>query len=188
MIYRPKKNPIAKTQGFSLVEVLMAALVMMGLLIGTNRLVAQGMSTSGKAGQRSVIEQEILNDIEMIQEIDISILNSSSDLKAACTNISDSSSPEGSGGASSSNQGTPMPSEILKAKIEAELPAPGTQSSEDTDPSVQNNQGWTREINSKNADLLEVRYEFEIPESKGNREKRVIEINPSFATSCGLTS
>ena len=45
-------------QGFSLVEVLMAALVMMGLLIGTNRVVMQGMAASSKAGLRRDLEQK----------------------------------------------------------------------------------------------------------------------------------
>ena len=64
-------KPVSTTteQGFSLVEVLMAAIVMMGLLIGTNRLVMQGMASSGRAGLRAGLEQEILNDIESIKPL-----------------------------------------------------------------------------------------------------------------------
>ena len=79
----PIRRSHASDQGFSLVEVLMAAIVMMGLLIGTNRLVMQGMASSGRAGLRAGLEQEILNDIESIQAID-TMLNSEPALSTAC--------------------------------------------------------------------------------------------------------
>lgn len=61
------------SDGFSLVEVLVAAIIMASLLIGGNRLVLQGMASSGASAQRAKIEQEIMNDIESIQAIDTQI-------------------------------------------------------------------------------------------------------------------
>ena len=140
-------------QGFSLVEVLMAAIVMMGLLLGTNRLVMQGMATSGRAGLRAGLEQEILNDIESIQAID-TLLNSEPALSAAC-------------------QQAESPSDYLSAQVSNQLPLP-------------RQSDWAREIDSQNPNLLVVTYSFEIPGTASATEKRVIELSPSFTTSCPL--
>ena len=151
---RAIKNLTHRTeQGFSLVEVLMAAIVMMGLLLGTNRLVMQGMATSGRAGLRAGLEQEILNDIESIQAID-TLLNSEPALSAAC-------------------QRAASPSDYLSEQVSNQLPLPS--------------QGdWARELDSQNPNLLVVTYSFEIPGTASATEKRVIELSPSFTTSCPL--
>ena len=153
MASRPIRRINASNQGFSLVEVLMAAIVMMGLLIGTNRLVMQGMATSGRAGLRAGLEQEILNDIESIQAID-TLLNSEPALSAAC-------------------QQAASPSDYLSEQVSNQLPLPGQSD-------------WEREIDSQNPNLLVVTYSFEIPGTASAIEKRVIELSPSFITSCPL--
>ena len=92
-------KPVSTTteQGFSLVEVLMAAIVMMGLLIGTNRLVMQGMASSGELDSGAGLEQEILNDIESIQAID-TLLNGEPALSAACPKLQRQPLPQPTGG------------------------------------------------------------------------------------------
>ena len=154
MAHRALK-PVSTTteQGFSLVEVLMAAIVMMGLLLGTNRLVMQGMATSGRAGLRAGLEQEILNDIESIQAID-TLLNSEPALSAACQQESSASS-------------------YLSEKVSNQLPLPSRSD-------------WNRDVNSQNPNLLVVTYSFGIPGMASAIEKRVIELSPSFTTSCPL--
>lgn len=137
-------------QGFSLVEVLMAALVMMGLLIGTNRVVMQGMAASSKAGLRRDLEQEILNDIESIQAID-TMLNAEPKLTKACN--------EGKGNSSS--------------YLAAQIP-------------TANNIAWERTLDINNPSLLRITYSFEIPGRSNSQEKRIIELNPSFYSSCQL--
>ena len=149
----PIRRIHSSDQGFSLVEVLMAAIVMMGLLIGTNRLVMQGMASSGRAGLRAGLEQEILNDIESIQAID-TLLNSEPALSAAC-------------------QQAESPSDYLSAQVSNQLPLP-------------RQSDWAREIDSQNPNLLVVTYSFEIPGTASATEKRVIELSPSFTTSCPL--
>ena len=149
----PIRASNASDQGFSLVEVLMAAIVMMGLLIGTNRLVMQGMASSGRAGLRSGLEQEILNDIESIQAID-TMLNSEPALSKAC------------------NQDTSA-SSYLSQQVNSQLPAP-------------NGGDWDRQLSSNNPNLLVVTYSFDIPGNAAATEKRVIELSPSFTTSCPL--
>ena len=76
--------------GFSLVEVLLAGLVLGGLLLATNRLAMQGMATAGHANQRASLGQEVLNDIESIEAID-TLLNQEPALSAACNHGSDHS-------------------------------------------------------------------------------------------------
>ena len=71
-------------KGFSLVETLMAAIVMLLLLVGSNRMIMQGMASSGRASQRAEIEQEIINDIEEIQAVD-TLLSKEPKLTQACS-------------------------------------------------------------------------------------------------------
>ena len=149
----PIRRIHSSDQGFSLVEVLMAAIVMMGLLIGTNRLVMQGMASSGRAGLRAGLEQEILNDIESIQAID-TMLNSEPALSAACNQDGSSS-------------------QYLSEQVSNQLPAP-------------TNADWSRQLNDQNPNLLVVTYSFDIPGNAAATEKRVIELSPSFTTSCPL--
>ena len=149
----PIRRSNASDQGFSLVEVLMAAIVMMGLLIGTNRLVMQGMASSGRAGLRAGLEQEILNDIESIQAID-TMLNSEPALTAACNQDRSASS-------------------YLSQQVNSQLPA-------------LNGGCWDRPLNDQNPNLLIVTYSFDIPGNAAATEKRVIELSPSFTTSCPL--
>lgn len=66
-----------ETQGFSLVEVLIAALVMFVLLTSANRTLMMSMASSRQGASRVALESDILNDIEAIQGIDTSL---SSDL------------------------------------------------------------------------------------------------------------
>jgi hypothetical protein len=70
-----KRHP--SSQGFSLAEVLIAAVVMFVLLSSANRTLMMSMASSRQGASRMALESEILNDIETIQGIDSSL---SSDL------------------------------------------------------------------------------------------------------------
>ena len=69
------KNQSSHQSGFSLVEVLIAAVVMFFLLAGTNRMLVLAMASSSSSGIRMEIENQLLNDIEEIQAIDTSLNN-----------------------------------------------------------------------------------------------------------------
>jgi len=58
------------SSGFGLVEVLMAALLIMAVMTSVSRSLILGMATNRHMGERIGIESEILNDIEVIQGID----------------------------------------------------------------------------------------------------------------------
>ena len=57
-------------QGFSLAEVLIAAVVLFVLLSSANRTLMMSMASSRQGASRMALESEILNDVETIQGID----------------------------------------------------------------------------------------------------------------------
>jgi hypothetical protein len=71
------------SSGFGLVEVLMAALLIMMVMMSVSRTLILGMATNRHMGERIGIESEILNDIEVIQGID-ALANK--DTAAGCSN------------------------------------------------------------------------------------------------------
>lgn len=75
MNYKIHKKRHSRESGFSLVEVLISAVVMLLLLSGTNRMLVLAMANSSSSGIRMEIENQILNDIEEIQAIDTSLNN-----------------------------------------------------------------------------------------------------------------
>jgi hypothetical protein len=67
---KKKSNP---NSGFSMAEVLVAAIVLFVMLLSANKAVLVGMASTRQATSRASIESEILNDIETIQGIDSSL-------------------------------------------------------------------------------------------------------------------
>lgn len=66
-------NQYHASRGFSLVEVLIAALVMFVLLTSANRTLMISMASSRQGASRVALESDILDDIEVIQGIDTSL-------------------------------------------------------------------------------------------------------------------
>lgn len=153
-------------QGFSLVETLLAAVVMMGLLIGTNKLVMQGMAASSQAQAKFNIEKEIMNDIEHIQSVD-SALNSN-------TKQSD-------------DDGNEVESELQKACKSLNASSQYLKDEIGQRSEWANREGLLeRTIEVANSSLLIIRYTIKSQGNKRPEETRRIELNPSFATSCPL--
>ena len=59
--------------GFSLVEVLIAAIILFIMLLSANKALLLGMAGTRQGASRTTLESEILNDIEIIQGIDSSL-------------------------------------------------------------------------------------------------------------------
>jgi hypothetical protein len=98
-LYPRKSN---QAPGFSLVEVLIAGVILFTILLGANKALIAGMAGTRQGASRTAFEAEILNDIEFMQSIDASLIGDPN----AC------SSTRGGAG-------------YLKTKIEAALnPAP----------------------------------------------------------------
>ena len=64
-------------------------------------------------------------------------------------------------------------SQYLSEQVSNQLPAP-------------TNADWSRQLNDQNPNLLVVTCSFDIPGNAAATEKRVIELSPSFTTSCPL--
>jgi type II secretory pathway pseudopilin PulG len=155
-----KPNPAS---GFSLVEVLIAAIILFIMLLSANKALLLGMAGTRQGASRTTLESEILNDIEVIQGIDSSL---SADLNGC-----------GSGGGSA----------YLKTKVES-LDAVTSDRSwqrilDSSEPtiltitysfSIPEATGTSSGAgtNGSGSDL------------GTGIEKRVVEINPSFLTEC----
>jgi len=66
--------------GFTLVESLVAGVILFLLMLGTNQFLLMGMANSSRSGERAALEMEILNDIEKAQQLD-ALINNSDELK-----------------------------------------------------------------------------------------------------------
>lgn len=69
-VFSRKPNPVS---GFSLVEVLIAAIILFIMLLSANKALLLGMAGTRQGASRTTLESEILNDIEIIQGIDSSL-------------------------------------------------------------------------------------------------------------------
>ena len=158
-------------QGFSLVEVMVAAVVMISLMLGTNRMIALGMASSSGSSSRYMTEQEILGDIEDIQNIDTRLNNDPN-----CFSSQSSS-------------------KILLDAVTNELgDASSTARADKGNSSEQEKARWNRDLNAEerpdkeNPDILVITYTFWPNGPDKESELRVIEITPSFRTACPLIS
>ena len=147
--------------GFSLVEVLMAAIILFVMLLSANRALLLGMASTRQGASRTSIESEILNDIEIIQGIDSSL---SADLNGC-----------GTGGGSA----------YLKNKVESLNPVASARSwqriLDSSEPTIltitysfaiPEATGSSTTTTGSGSNLVT------------GIEQRVVEINPSFLTEC----
>lgn len=71
--------------GFTLVESLVAGVILFLLMVGTNRFLLMGMANSSRSGERAALEMQILNDIEKVQQLDALLKNSNELKQVACS-------------------------------------------------------------------------------------------------------
>ena len=159
-LYPRKLNP---ESGFSLVEVLVAAIILFIMLLSANKALLLGMAGTRQGASRTTLESEILNDIEIIQGIDSSL---SGDLNGC-----------GSGGGST----------YLKAKVEDINPVSTDRTwqrtLDSTEPTILT---ITYSFEIPEATGMGSSPETNVAASGIGTgiEKRVLEINPSFLTEC----
>jgi type II secretory pathway pseudopilin PulG len=157
-LHSRKPNPAS---GFSLVEVLIAAIILFIMLLSANKALLLGMAGTRQGASRTTLESEILNDIEIIQGIDSSL---SSDLNG-CTS---------SGG-----------STYLKTKVDALDPVTSDRewqrSLDSTEPTI-----LTITYSFAIPEAIGISPGTSAAGSNIGTgiEKRVVEINPSFLTEC----
>jgi type II secretory pathway pseudopilin PulG len=71
IIYRKSSHE----SGFSLVEVMIAGIILFIVLTSANKALMLGMAGTRQASNRAEIESQILNDIEIIQGIDTELIS-----------------------------------------------------------------------------------------------------------------
>jgi len=155
-----KPNPAS---GFSLVEVLIAAIILFIMLLSANKALLLGMAGTRQGASRTTLESEILNDIEIIQGIDSSL---SADVNGC-----------GSGGGST----------YLKTKVESLNPVPSTRNwqrnLDSTEPTILTITYSFAIPESTGLDSSSQTGSSGSTLGTG-LEKRVVDINPSFLTEC----
>ena len=154
-------------QGFTLVEVMIAGVIMVLVMAAVSRLSITALSSGSNQAKRERIEAAIINNIHMLQKEDsylrLEALGSEQERKDACN----------------------APAETL-ARVLGDRVAP---------PTVDDiNQTITRDFvptNDSGLDLLIVEYSFIAPtnqeKNQNYKERRTIELNPNFTSKCYTT-
>jgi type II secretory pathway pseudopilin PulG len=165
-------------QGFTLVEVLIAGVLMTTIMVAVARLSTQAMAGSNTQKDRQAIEAAINDNIQLIQQADSQItvtrLNNESD------GILDNTNLEQACGNGTINNN---PASFLIQQIH------------DGDMAVASPSLTTRQINYNisrklsvlpigNSFMAEILFTFDGPEQGVRSESRVIEISPSFESGC----
>ena len=144
--------------GFSLAEVLVAGLVIVGVVIASARLVSSSLAGGQQTARRQQVEAEIARDLDALRHQD-QALNSQVDvqLKASTTATPTDCINEAAS---------------LKQSVDAALPPPGGTSGL-----------WSRQTSTNANGLLQVTYTLQLP-NQGGAETRVVELTPAIAGPC----
>ena len=154
------------SEGFTMVEVLIAGVIMLIVMVGTARVSIQSITSGRHRIERDRIEAAIHNNIQLIQQADSKLtLESmpSQDQRAACLN----------------------PAAYLKRQLSQQggsnaVPPPEISG-------VSNNNLIERSITvGDHPGITVVTYQFSAPEHSIDKERRTIELNPNFQTRCIL--
>ena len=156
-----RSNPKRPSQasGFTMIETLMAGLIVAGVMTAVGRFGISAMAASHNQSSRNSIEAAVNDHIQLVQMQDSYLtadaieaesgLNTS--LETACQNPS-----------------TFLMNHLQREDIAGTAPNPAV----------------SMEWDSSDQSLLKLTYNFEAPESSIGNEQRMIEINPNFSSQC----
>ena len=141
--------------GFTLLEVLIGALILAGVMVGISRVSISALTGTSIEKKRSLIEAEINHNMQLIQQANRRLTLESiplTDRDLACS----------------------APEAYLISRInQANVPQPTMAERDLTITSLGN--GW---------DVIEAAYRFQAPEQAISTEQRMIELHPTFAPRC----
>lgn len=145
--------------GFTVLETLIAGLIVAAVMTSVGRLSMTAMATSSNQSSRNTIEAAINDHLQLIQMQDSYLTPEAIrdpaglniNLSAACQNPSDF-----------------LMVHLKKGEVAGEP----------------KNKAITMDWNANNPSLLILTYSFEAPESSIGIEKRIAEINPNFSSQC----
>lgn len=170
-----KKKSKQSHLGFTLVEVLVAGLMMSGTLIAVARFSAIALAGSSNQRDRQALEAAINNNMQLIQQAD--------------SQISINRLENGFFESETLNSACKEPSQFLldqirqNGKLKVEQPIA---------PESTNNYNLKREekiqtitnIGGSTIKVLKITYNFEAPEQSIGNETRTFEVSPSFESAC----
>ena len=172
------RNRSLSERGFTLVEVLIAGVLLTAVLTAVARFSTLAMAGSNHQKDRQAIEASINDNIQLIQQADSQItVNRLLDDNDGFFDTSNLVQACGSG-SPSSNAASFLMTQISNGEVSV---APPELSTTQTDYSLQRNFSI---INLGSTYMLKVEYQFEGPEENVDKEYRVIEISPSFEAGC----
>jgi type II secretory pathway pseudopilin PulG len=166
------------TEAFTLVEVLIAGVLMTAVLTSVARFSTLAMAGSNHQKERQAIEASINDNIQLIQQADSQItVNRLLDDSDDFFDNYDLSQACGSG-SPSNNAASFLMTQLLNSKVSV---SPPELSKTQSDYSLQRNFSI---INVGSTYMLKVEYQFDGPEENVDTEYRIIEISPSFEAGC----
>ena len=155
---RPGHRLTLAAEGFSLAEVLVAGLVIVGVVIASARLVSSSLAGGQQTARRQQVEAEIARDLDALRQQDQTLQSQTAlELGASTTAIPSACS---------------SPAASLKQRVDAALPTQGGSSGL-----------WTRQTSTNANGLLQVTYSLQLPNQSGG-ETRVVELTPAIAGPC----
>jgi len=153
-----QKRP-SEASGFTMIETLIAGLIVAGVMTAVGRFGISAMAASHNQSSRNSIEAAINDHIQLVQMQDSYLtanaiesesgLNTS--LETACQNPS-----------------TFLMNHLQRTDVAGTAPSPDV----------------SMEWDNSEQSLLKLTYNFEAPESSIGTEQRMIEINPNFSSQC----
>ena len=156
-------------QGFSIVESVVAGVLLAAVMGGVSRLSVSALASSSNQSERVRIEAAINDNIQMLQMEDsylrLEEMGDQAQQDGACSD----------------------PTSHLRSHLEATVPPP------DTNRTSQPIQRTLEVLNDAGMDILVERYKFFSPEYRGKSdalerwEYRTVELNPNFSAKCYTT-
>ena len=154
------------SHGFTMVEVLIAGIIMLVVMVGTARISIQSITSGRHRVERDKIEAEIQNNIQLLQQADSRLtLESmpSKDQRAACLNPAQY-----------------LKQQLLKQGGRFAVSPPLISGMDDINLISRTIMVGTH------PGVTVITYEFSAPEYAIRNERRVVELNPNFQTRCVL--
>ena len=148
-----------RASGFTVLEALIAGLVIAAVMTAVGRLGVSAMATSRNQSSRNTIEAAINNHIQLVQMQDSYLTKDA---------IEDQASLNTTLELACQNPSTFLMEHLQKPEVVGLSPDPAVSIEwDDSDPN-----------------LLVLTYSFEGPESSIGTEKRIAEVNPNFSSQC----
>ena len=163
-----KVNCTQGLDGFTLVEVLVAGVLLASIMASVSRLSTSALASSSKQAERTRIEAAINNNIQRLQ------------MEDSYLRFTEMSPAEQEGSCKD-------PTGKLKSHLTEKVPAP------EPDGVSQTIERTFEALAEDGMDILVVKYKFKSPEYKGKPdaderwEYRRIELNPNFSSQCFTT-